>query len=82
MNDLQVCWWPIEKPIPYARNGRKIPQRAVDKVAASIHEFGWRVDLNSSSVNVRHLSDIAPVMGMIAGKIDSPRLIRGPTSGS
>src|SRR6266567_6144851 len=42
MNDLQVCWWPIEKPIPYARNSRKIPQRAVDKVAASIREFGWR----------------------------------------
>src|SRR5436309_1721956 len=51
MNDLQVCWWPIEKPIPYARNSRKIPQRAIDKVAASIQEFGWRqvvvVDKNS-----------------------------------
>ena len=45
MNDLQVCWWPIGKPIPYARNSRKIPQRAVDKVAASIQEFGWRVPI-------------------------------------
>jgi hypothetical protein len=45
MNDLEVCWWPIEKPIPYARNSRKIPQRAVDKVAASIQEFGWRVPI-------------------------------------
>jgi ParB-like chromosome segregation protein Spo0J len=42
MNDLVVCWWPTEKPIPYAPNSRKIPQRAVDKVAASIQEFGWR----------------------------------------
>ena len=42
MNDLEVCWWPTEKPIPYARNSRKIPERAVDKVAASIQEFGWR----------------------------------------
>src|SRR5579862_4874300 len=42
MNDLEVCWWPTEKPIPYARNSRKIPQRAIDKVAASIQEFGWR----------------------------------------
>ena len=42
MNDLQVCWWPIVKVIPYARNSRKIPSRAVDKVAASIQEFGWR----------------------------------------
>src|SRR5580704_1437027 len=42
MNDLKVCWWPIDKPIPYARNSRKIPERAIDKVAASIKEFGWR----------------------------------------
>jgi Gamma-butyrobetaine hydroxylase-like, N-terminal/ParB-like nuclease domain len=42
MNDLQVCWWDIDKVIPYARNSRKIPQRAIDKVAASIQEFGWR----------------------------------------
>ena len=45
MNDLQVCWWPIAKVIPYARNSRKIPERAVDKVAASIKEFGWRVPI-------------------------------------
>src|SRR5579863_9427233 len=42
MNDLEVHWWAIDKPIPYARNSRKIPERAVDKVAASIQEFGWR----------------------------------------
>jgi DNA modification methylase len=42
MNDLQVCWCEIGKVIPYARNSRKIPERAIDKVAASIKEFGWR----------------------------------------
>jgi len=42
MNDLKVRAWPIEKPIPYARNSRKIPERAIDKVAASIKEFGFR----------------------------------------
>src|SRR5499427_4474857 len=45
MNDLKVCWWPIDKVIPYARNSRKIPERAVDKVAASIKEFGFRVPI-------------------------------------
>src|SRR5580700_8849900 len=45
MNDLHVCMWPIDRPIPYARNSRKIPQRAIDKVAASIQEFGWRVPI-------------------------------------
>ena len=42
MNDLKVCWWPIDKLIAYSRNSRKIPERAIDKVAASIKEFGWR----------------------------------------
>jgi DNA modification methylase len=37
-----VTPWPIEKIIPYARNARNIPQAAVDKVASSIQEFGWR----------------------------------------
>jgi DNA modification methylase len=51
MNDLQVSWWPVDKPIPYAKNSRKIPERAIDKVAASIKEFGFRqcivVDTNN-----------------------------------
>ena len=34
---------PPGKIIPYARNARKIPPEAVDKVAASIKEFGWRL---------------------------------------
>jgi hypothetical protein len=37
MNDLKVCWWSIDKPIAYSRNSRKIPERAIDKVAASPH---------------------------------------------
>src|ERR1039457_2615858 len=45
MNDLLVSAWPIEKVIPYARNSRKIPERAIDKVAASIKEFGFRVPI-------------------------------------
>ena len=44
MNDLEVRWCEIDKVIPYARNSRKIPQRAVDKVAASIQEYGWHED--------------------------------------
>ncbi|MBL8236463.1 MAG: ParB N-terminal domain-containing protein [Bryobacterales bacterium] len=34
--------WPISRPLPYARNARKIPEKAVDKVASSIAEFGWQ----------------------------------------
>src|SRR4029450_9064205 len=41
MNDLQVRWCEIHTVIPYKGNCRKIPERAVDKVAASIKEYGW-----------------------------------------
>jgi DNA modification methylase len=37
-----IAWWDIDRVIPYARNARKISQAAIDKVAASIQEFGWR----------------------------------------
>jgi DNA modification methylase len=37
-----ITIWSLEKIIPYARNARKIPVAAVDKVAGSIQEFGWR----------------------------------------
>ena len=35
-------WWPIERPIPYEKNPRLVPQRAIEKVAASLAEYGWR----------------------------------------
>lgn len=39
---MKIEFWPIDRPIPYARNPRKITQEAIDKVAASIKEFGWQ----------------------------------------
>jgi hypothetical protein len=37
---MKVTLWALDKITPYARNARKIPPAAVDKVAASIREFG------------------------------------------
>jgi DNA modification methylase len=39
---MEIVTWPIERITPYRRNARKIPQEAIDKVASSIREFGWR----------------------------------------
>jgi ParB-like chromosome segregation protein Spo0J len=39
---MEVALRPIQEIIPYARNARRIPPAAIDKVAASIREFGWR----------------------------------------
>jgi DNA modification methylase len=39
---MKIEMWPVDKAIDYARNARKITDKAVDKVAASIKEFGFR----------------------------------------
>lgn len=39
---MKIENWALSKIKPYEKNARKIPQRAVDKVAASLLEFGWQ----------------------------------------
>ena len=39
---MKVEMWPIDKPVAYANNARMLSPHAVDKVAASIKEFGFR----------------------------------------
>lgn len=41
-HNLIIETWEVERVKPYDRNPRRIPQSAVDKVAASIRTFGWR----------------------------------------
>ena len=40
--EMRIEWWPIERLRPYPKNARKWSAAAVQKVAASIKEFGWR----------------------------------------
>ena len=46
--NLQIEHWPIERCIEYARNPRK-NDHAVDKVAAAIKEYGFRVPIVAKS---------------------------------
>lgn len=39
---LSIEWWPTSKPVPYEANPRVISEAAVEKVALSIGEYGWR----------------------------------------
>jgi DNA modification methylase len=50
--ELLIESWQIDRPIEYARNARKITQAAVDKVAASIQEFGFRQPIVVDKDNV------------------------------
>ena len=46
--DLQIEMWPIDRLIPYARNPRK-NDTAVDRMAASIQEFGFKIPVLARS---------------------------------
>lgn len=50
--ELLIESWPIDRPIEYARIARKITASAVDKVAASIQEFGFRQPIVVDKENV------------------------------
>jgi len=39
---LKVEMWPTSRPTPYARNARVCPKSAIEKVATSIKEYGFR----------------------------------------
>jgi hypothetical protein len=41
-SDLNIEWWDIDRPKDYPKNARKWSAQAVDKVASSIREYGWR----------------------------------------
>lgn len=49
---MKVEMWPTTRPIPYTRNARKITDAAIDKVAASIKEYGWRQPIVVDTVGV------------------------------
>ncbi len=46
--EQQLEHWPLERLIDYIRNPRK-NEHAVDRVAAAIHEFGFRVPVVAKS---------------------------------
>lgn len=48
MNKIVIEYWPTAKLIPYARNPRKNDQ-AVDRMAASFGEFGFRIPILARS---------------------------------
>ncbi len=39
--NMKIEMWPIARILPYAKNARKRTPAAIEKIAASIKEFGW-----------------------------------------
>jgi len=48
LTDTSVQLWPIARLVPYARNPRK-NDAAVDRMAASIQEFGFKIPVLARS---------------------------------
>lgn len=49
---MQIELWDITRVTPYAKNARVCPQKAIDKTAASLKEFGWNQPLVVDSKGV------------------------------
>ena len=41
-NNMPIELWPIDRPKDYPKNARKWSGQAIEKVASSIREYGWR----------------------------------------
>lgn len=64
--------WPIDRPIDYPKNARKWSARAVEKVAASIREFGWRQPVVVDSEGVIVIGHLRRAAGKSAGLTECP----------
>ena len=58
---MEIEFWPVDRPRPYGNNPRVISDKAVEKVAASIRQFGWRQPIGNLAIRA-HLPRLNPVM--------------------
>lgn len=67
-----IEWWPIDRPRDYPRNARKWSAQAVDKVALSIKQYGWRQPLVCDSNDVIVIGHLRRQGGRQAGETYCP----------
>jgi DNA modification methylase len=63
-NPLAVEWRALDSLRPYPKNARKIGQKAIDAVAESIQEFGWRQPIVVDSegvIVIGHVRQLAAI---------------------
>src|ERR1017187_415606 len=70
--EFAVEMWPIDKPIDYPKNARKWTQQAIDKVAMSIREFGWRQPVVVDSQGVIVIGHLRRLAGKSIGCTECP----------
>ncbi|HLM98724.1 MAG TPA: ParB N-terminal domain-containing protein, partial [Bryobacteraceae bacterium] len=71
-HNFELEWWPIDRPRDYPKNARKWSARAVDTVAASIREYGWKQPIVCDSEDVIVIGHLRRAAGRKAGMTECP----------
>ena len=69
---FHVEMWDIDRPIDYPKNARKWSPKAVEKVATSIREFGWRQPVVVDSAGVIVIGHLRRAAGKSIGLTECP----------
>ena len=71
-DQFAIEWWPIDRARDYPKNGRKWTEQAVDKVASSIKEYGWRQPIVCDADDVIIIGHLRRAAGRKAGMTECP----------
>src|SRR5580704_11920841 len=71
-NNMLIEYWPIDRPKDYPKNARKWSGQAIEKVAASIREYGWRQPVVVDVHDVVVIGHLRRAAGMYLGLTEVP----------
>ena len=63
---------PLSEIFPFEKNARKIPQRAIDKVAASMLEYGWQQPIGVDKHGVIIVGHVRRLAALQLGWTEAP----------
>lgn len=72
LNAMSIELWPIDRPKDYPKNARKWSAQAVDKVASSIREYGWRQPVVVDANDVIVIGHLRRAAGKLLGLKEIP----------
>ncbi|MGO4882304.1 MAG: DNA modification methylase [Bryobacteraceae bacterium] len=74
---MQIEMWDINRPKDYPANARKWSKRAIEVVAASIREYGWRQPVVVDSAEVIVIGHLRRAAGKSIGLTECPVHVAG-----
>jgi ParB-like chromosome segregation protein Spo0J len=69
---VHIELWPIDRPKDYPKNARKWSARAVEKVAGSVREYGWRQPVVVDANDVIVIGQLRRAAGKFLGLTEVP----------